>query len=84
MLDDEWVGFCAYRRFWSNKIDKFEINKLDDFLIETPKEWENKESYFRPRYFLNWKFSKLIKHGLKSLVLNPKLILKKLEYKISF
>ena len=78
MLDNEWVGFCAYRRFWSNKIDKFEINKLDDFLIETPKEWENKEVILGQDIFLNWKFSKLIKHGLKSLVLNPKLIFKKI------
>ena len=59
MLDNEWVGFCAYRRFWSNKIDKFEINKLDDFLIETPKEWEDKEIILGQDIYLNWKFSNL-------------------------
>ena len=52
-----WI--CAYRRFWSNKIDKFEINKLDDFLIETPKEWENKEIILGQDIFLNWSFRNL-------------------------
>ena len=64
------LDFVPIEDFWSNKIDKFEINKLDDFLIETPKEWENKEVILGQDIFLNWKFSKLIKHGLKSLVLN--------------
>ena len=75
--NNEWLGFCAYRRFWSNKIDKFEINRLGDFLIDTPREWEDKEIILGQDIFLNWKFSKIIKHGLKSLILNPKLILKK-------
>jgi hypothetical protein len=75
--DEEWLGFCAYRRFWSNKIDKYTIKNLEDFLSETPKEWKGYNTILGQNIFLNWKFSKIIRHGLRSLITNPKLILKK-------
>ena len=39
--DGQWLVFVPYRRFWSNEMNKFEINSLNDFLLETPKEWED-------------------------------------------
>ena len=75
--DGEWVGFCAYRRFWSNKSNNKEIKNLDDFLYEFPQEWKNYNTIVGQNIFLNWKFSKMIKHGLRSIITNPKLILKK-------
>ena len=75
--DGEWLGFCAYRRFWTNKINKFEINNLDDFLINIPEEWKNYQIIIGQDIYLNWKVSKMIKHGLKSIMMNPKLIFKK-------
>ena len=82
--DNEWVGFCAYRRFWSSDKNNFEINNLRDFLSEIPKEWESHDVILGQNIYLNWKFSKILRHGLRSLISNPKLIFKKIEYKISF
>ena len=76
--DGQWLGFCAYRRFWSNEMNKFEINSLNDFLLETPKEWEGHQTVLGQNIHMNWKLSKILKHGLKSLIKNPKLILKKI------
>jgi hypothetical protein len=75
--DNEWIGFCAYRRFWSNKKDKFSFNNLKDFLSEEPSEWDKYEVVLGQNMHLNWKFSKLVKHGLRSVISNPRLILKK-------
>lgn len=77
MNDNEWVGFCAYRRFWSSKIDNYTVNSFKDFISDTPVEWQNHKVIIGQNIFLNWKFSKIIKHGLRSLISNPKLIFKK-------
>jgi len=77
LKDGEWLGFCAYRRFWSNKIDKFQINHLNDFLSDIPKEWKEHKTILGQNIFLNWKFSKILKYGFKSLVSNPKLLFRK-------
>jgi len=73
---NEWVGFCTYRRFWVSK-KKNDIKNLNDFFSQVPSEWDNYNVIIGQNIYLNWKFSKLIKHGLKSLILNPKYILKK-------
>ena len=39
--NQEWLGFCAYRRFWSNENNKYEIKNKRDFLSRIPIEWEN-------------------------------------------
>ena len=75
--DNEWVGFCAYRRFWSSDKNNFEINNLRDFLSEIPKEWESHDVILGQNIYLNWKFSKILRHGLRSLISNQKLIFKK-------
>ena len=77
--NDKWIGFCAYRRFWSNNNDiNSSIKTKKDFLINAPKEWENYDTILGHEIFINeMKFSKLLKHGLKSLLNNPTAILKK-------
>ena len=75
--NQEWLGFCAYRRFWSNENNKYEIKNKRDFLSRIPIEWENFNVILGQDIFLEWKFSKILKHGLRSLIKNPKLIFKK-------
>ncbi len=75
--DNEWIGFCAYRRFWASRKDCDNIKELDDFFSEIPAEWKNYKVIIGQNIYLNWKFSKFIKHGLKSFILNPSYIFKK-------
>ncbi len=75
--DNEWIGFCAYRRFWASRKDCKNITKLDDFFSDIPSEWKNYNVVIGQNIYLDWKFSKFIKHGLKSFILNPSYFLKK-------
>tara|TARA_A100001011_G_scaffold399822_1_gene510391 strand:+ start:2359 stop:3171 length:813 start_codon:yes stop_codon:yes gene_type:complete len=78
-IDDKtWIGFCAYRRFWSQKINKIEISNKEDFLSTIPNEWKNYETILGQQIYMDgWTPMKIIKHGLKSFILNPKYFLKK-------
>jgi len=76
--DNTWVGFCAYRRFWlkNNKIISQPLIK--DFLVSVPNEWKNYDTIIGQQYFINkMKISKLIKHGLRSLINYPQAIFEK-------
>ena len=76
--NDNWIGFCAYRRFWAQKIDCKELKKKEDFLNTIPDEWENYTTILGQDINMDgWSFMKILKHGLRSFVLNPKYILKK-------
>ena len=74
----EWYGFCAYRRFWTSSEKILEINKKKDFLKKVPKEWKNYDVILgNPISMDGWTLMKILKHGLKSFILNPKFFLKK-------
>ena len=76
--DNHWIGFCAYREYWGNKKEISENMKLEDLVIkEIPNEWENFETIIGDnRYINNLKLSKLVKHGIWSLIRNPYAIFK--------
>ena len=42
--NDEWVGFCSYRRYWKNKKDLNSQNLQDLVLQNTEAEWKNYNS----------------------------------------
>ena len=76
--DGNWVGFCAYREYWGNK-KKFDKNsKLEDVALqEIPDEWKNFDVITGEHIFINdLKISKLVKHGIYSLLRNPLAIFK--------
>ena len=93
---NQWVGFCAYRNYWSNKKKivndlNFKINKegipnlivsnntkLENVVLkEIPREWENFDTVIGNHIFINnLKLSKLLKHGLWSLIRNPSALIK--------
>ncbi len=87
LSSNEWVGFTGYRYHWSNsnKIGSDEINKIinkenfNEFILKKiPKEWENHKVILGEEIFINnWKISKVLKHGKKQFLLNPKFFLKK-------
>lgn len=78
-IDNEsWIGFCAYRRFWTNADDLFEIQNKKDFLHQVPKDWNNYDVILGQNIYMNgWTKMKILKHGLKSFMLQPKYFFKK-------
>lgn len=76
--NDTWIGFCAYRRFWSQNKNNFKLHKKEDFLRFIPDEWDEESVILGQQIYMDgWSLMKVIKHGLKSFLKNPKYILKK-------
>jgi len=94
--DNHWIGFCAYRDYWSKKKEisndpNFKFNeekvpnvirvdniRVEDLVItEIPNEWENFDTIVGAHHYLNsLKLSKLLKHGIWSLIRNPSALFK--------
>jgi len=77
--DNEWIGFCAYRRFWLNetRVDNKTQIFQDKILNKIPESWSNYEVILGDKIFVNdIKWSKILKYGKISLLKNPKAILK--------
>ena len=76
--DNTWIGFCAYRRFWTNANNLFEIHNKKDFLKEPERDWDNYDVILGQNIYMDgWSVMKIIKHGLPSFLMKPKYFLKK-------
>tara|TARA_B100001248_G_scaffold254020_1_gene231914 strand:- start:5061 stop:5876 length:816 start_codon:yes stop_codon:yes gene_type:complete len=85
--DNTWIGFAGYRYHWSNsnKFSSDEISKQinqknfsDHILKNIPNEWTDSNVILGEEIFIdNWKFSKILKHGKKIFLKNPKFFFKK-------
>ena len=76
--EKDWIGFCAYRRFWTNDETKLNINYKNDFLKNVPEIWNKFDVILGQNIYMDgWTYMKIIKHGLRSFILNPKFLLKK-------
>jgi len=78
--ENDWVGFCAYRRFWLN--DKNTRTQNQNFqnriLNHVPKLWDNYEVILGNKIEVNnIKWIKILKYGKISLFKNPKAFLKR-------
>ena len=81
-LDDKWIGFCQYRKFFSLKTyDKENINFKtisSQVIKKIPKEFENYDSILVEPMFVNQlRPMKFIKSALKIFIKQPSLIYKK-------
>ena len=76
--DNQWIGFCGYRLFWGNKKKITKDSKVENVVIkEIPPEWEKFDTIVGEHKYINdLKFSKLVKHGIWSLIRNPYAVLK--------
>ena len=73
-----WIGFCAYRRFWLNNKKIVSTPNENNFLFNVPEEWNNYDVILGQQFFINkMKLSKLVKHGLRSLLNHPSAIFEK-------
>ena len=70
--DKDWIGFCAYRRYWANNnlrsedIEKnINNNNFKEYVLQNIKvEWSNYETILGKRIpFAKFKISKIIKNG---------------------
>jgi len=77
--DNSWIGFCAYREFWGNKIKVEKNSKINEVVLnKIPDEWNNYDSIIGEHISINkLPFMKLIKKGIPALINNPKAILEK-------
>ena len=88
-LDDKWVGFCQYRKFWSlkgYKTENININIINSQVLkQIPEEFENYESILGEPMFVNqWRAMKFLKKGLKIFIKKPFLILNKKKRNLNF
>jgi len=88
-LDDEWIGFCQYRKFWTTNDYETKDIKFDTLnslvLKEIPKHFENYESILgNPIFTNNFKGMKFIKKGFKIILKKPSLIINKKKRNINF
>lgn len=78
LKDNHWIGFCAYRDYWSNKKIVTNESQIENIAIkEIPIEWNNFDTIVGDNKYINdLKISKLLKHGILSLVRNPSALIK--------
>ena len=86
-LDDKWIGFCQYRKFWSLREHKnINITSLNSQILkEIPKEFENYESILGETIYVNqWRTMKFLKTALKIFLKKPILIIDKGKRNLNF
>ena len=88
-IENGWIGFCQYRKFWSlknHRAENINVNNIKDLVLKNiPKEYEKYESILTEPQFVNqWKMMKFIKKGLKIFIKRPLLILNKNKRNINF
>lgn len=88
-LEDGWIGFCQYRKFWSlenHKTGDINFNSLgSQVLKEIPLSFEQYETILGVPIFINQlKLMKFIKNGLKIIIKKPFVIFNKEKRNINF
>jgi len=89
-LNNNWIGFCQYRKFWSLKNTDKVYDNFDDLskniIKNIPKEFENYDSILGEPININqFKLSKLIKKNFLKILRNPSfLFYKKRNIKFHF
>ena len=88
-LDDKWIGFCQYRKFWTttkkNKVSNDFLNFKKLLINNIPEEYNSYDSIIGEPIFINqFRFSKFIKHNLSTMIRNPNLFINKKKRNIKF
>ena len=88
-IDDGWIGFCHYRKFWSNGTNQ--NNKIDlqniktQVLKEIPTKYDDYEAILGEPFFVNqFKGMKFLKKGIKIIIKNPILFFNKEKRNLKF
>ena len=88
-LDDSWIGFCQYRKFWAfdeifyKKINYQELKNI--ILNDIPENLDSYESILGEPLFVNqFRLSKFIKNNFITMLKRPILFLDKRKRNIKF
>ena len=84
-----WIGFCQYRKFWKKKPKNelvFDFDSLNEIVLkEIPEKFEAFDSILLETQFINqFRFSKFLKHNLKTMLLDPRLFFDENKRTIKF
>ena len=88
-LDNKWIGFCQYRKFWAIDERQVDLKNFKNFsnslLKEIPENYNNYESILGEPLFVNqFKLSKFLKHNFKTMIKNPILFFDKNKRNLKF
>ena len=88
-LDDKWIGFCQYRKFWStNKLNENKINfsQFDNLLVKNiSKDLDSYDVILGEPLFVNqFRLSKFIKKNFISMLKKPILFFDKNKRNLRF
>ena len=88
-IDQNWIGFCQYRKFWSLDFtpnDKVNLTNLKQkVLSEVPNEFDDYDVILgKPFYVNNRKTMKFLKKGLPLIISNPMILFNKNLRNIKF
>ena len=88
-INEEWVGFCQYRKFFSKNINPKDVKDFEALNSTTIKEIENNNERFdcilgNKFSVENYKLSKILKNHLLSFLLRPKLFFSKKKRNLKF
>ena len=88
-LEDGWIGFCQYRKFFVNEKISFKINKIESLakyvLQDIPEDFEKYDVILGDEFKVNkLKISKFIKRDLKKILTNPSLLFDKKKRNLKF
>ncbi len=88
-INQEWIGFCQYRKFWSfNFIPNSELNLTNlksKILREIPDEYQKFDVILGDPFFVNKrKIMKFLKKGFPLIVSNPKILFSEKARNIKF
>ena len=86
---NDWIGFCQYRKFWTNKNAKSDFKNLSELkkylLKEIPQEFNDYESILGEPFFINqFKLTKFMKKNLLKMIREPILLFDKNKRNIKF
>ncbi len=78
-LDDRWIGFCQYRKFFVKEQNNSKIDSLETLskiiLKNIPESMEKYDVILGDEFKVNkLKISKFVKRDLKKIILNPSLL----------
>ena len=87
--DDEWIGFCHYRKFWSLERynpEDINFNSLDELVLKKiPEKYQEYETILGEPFFVNqFRGMKFIKKGMKIFLKNPFLFFDKTKRNLNF
>ena len=88
-LDNQWIGFCGYRKFWSLKDrqqENINIKTIESQVLKNiPENFENYESILGEPMFVNQlRPMKFIKKGMKIFIKKPNLFFDKKKRNLNF